>query len=367
VVFRVEDTGVGLVPGQESRVWERFYQAESSSTRRFGGAGLGLSIVRRLTELHRGRVEATSRGMNLGSTFAVYLPTAHGAAVKLPVVPVAASELLPRRAATDGEGAAPNSVPMVLVVEDDQHIANVLRTYLESDGYHVEVAGDGQAALQLARTLQPFAITLDISLPKVDGWTVLNALKHDSATASIPVVVVSIVDNREFGMVLGATEYLVKPIDPDRLRGVLRSLDSSPPGGGSVLIVDDDPALREVLSSLLEQDGWQVDTASDGVAALAMMKRERPSAVVLDLMMPGLDGFEVLHALRAQPTTRDLPVIVVTAKDLTDDDRERLSRSAQRIILKQAMPLGELRDEIRSLLVRRGVGEGVQDGGSSAS
>jgi signal transduction histidine kinase/CheY-like chemotaxis protein len=367
VVFRVEDTGVGLVPGQESRVWERFYQAESSSTRRFGGAGLGLSIVRRLTELHRGRVEATSRGMNLGSTFAVYLPTADGAAVKLPVVPVAPTELIRPSAATDGEGAAPNIVPMVLVVEDDQHIANVLRTYLESDGYHVEVAGDGQAALHLARTLQPFAITLDISLPKVDGWSVLNALKHDSVTASIPVVVVSIVDNRDFGMVLGATEYLVKPIDPDRLRGVLRSLDTSPPGGGSVLIVDDDPALREVLSSLLEQDGWQVDTASDGATALAMMKRERPSAVVLDLMMPGLDGFEVLHALRAQPTTRDLPVIVITAKDLTDDDRERLSRSAQRVILKQAMPLGELRDEIRSLLVRRGVGEGVETGGSRAS
>jgi CheY-like chemotaxis protein len=256
--------------------------------------------------------------------------------------------------------------PVVLVVEDDPHIANVLRTYLESDGYHVEVADDGQAALQLARTLRPFAITLDISLPKVDGWSVLNTLKRDAATASIPVVVVSIVDNRDFGMVLGATEYLVKPIDPDRLRSVLRGLDASAPGDGSVLVVDDDPALREVLSSLLEEDGWRVATAADGIAALEVLKHERPSALVLDLMMPGLDGFEVLRAMRGHPSTRDLPVIVITAKDLTDDDRERLSRSAQRVILKQAMPLGDLRDEIRSLLARRGNAEGVHHGGTRA-
>jgi CheY-like chemotaxis protein len=200
----------------------------------------------------------------------------------------------------------------------------------------------------------PFAITLDISLPKLDGWSVLNVLKRDPETESIPVVVVSIVDNRDFGLVLGATEYLVKPIDNERLRSALRSLDGlRGTGDGSVLIVDDDPALRDVLSSLLVEDGWRVTTAADGEAALAAIERDKPAAMVLDLMMPRVDGFEVLNALRMKPTTRDLPVIVVTAKDLSDEDRERLSRSAERVISKQAMPLDGLREEIRGLLTAR--------------
>jgi signal transduction histidine kinase/CheY-like chemotaxis protein len=355
VVFRVQDTGVGLVPGQESRVWERFYQAESSSTRRFGGAGLGLSIVRRLTELHGGRVEATSGGINLGSTFSVRLPAAPSDEAVAPRQPT----LLPERAPVAQIGATwPDqsnvSLPTVLVVEDDPHIATVLRTYLEADGYRVEVAEDGHAAIHLAKALHPFAITLDISLPKLDGWSVLNTLKRDPATSTIPVVVVSIVDNRDFGLVLGATEYLVKPIDPDRLRGVLHGLDAAHAAGdGSVLVVDDDPALRDVLSSLLAEDGWRVSTAADGESALAAVAQARPSAMVLDLMMPRIDGFEVLRTLREQPTTRDLPVIVVTAKDLTDDDRQRLSRNCQRVILKQAMPLEDLRTEIRGVLSAR--------------
>ncbi|MBV9894804.1 MAG: response regulator [Chloroflexi bacterium] len=352
VVFRVQDTGVGLIPGQESRVWERFYQAESSSTRRFGGAGLGLSIVRRLTELHGGRVDATSGGTNLGSTFSVHLPASAmgrdeaARPVALPPRTIASTQVVP--------AAAEAGAPTVLVVEDDMHIATVLRTYLEADGYRVEVADDGQVAIHMAKALRPFAITLDISLPKLDGWSVLNALKRDPVTSNIPVVVVSIVDNRDFGLVLGATEYLVKPIDPDRLRGVLHGLDAARAArDGSVLIVDDDPALRDVLSSLLAEDGWRVATAADGEAALAAVAHERPAAMVLDLMMPRIDGFEVLRTLREQPTTRDLPVIVITAKDLTDDDRQRLSRNCQRVILKQAMPLEDLRRELRGVLSAR--------------
>jgi CheY-like chemotaxis protein len=242
----------------------------------------------------------------------------------------------------------------VLVVEDDVHIATVLRTYLEADGYRVEMAGDGHEAIQAARTLAPFAITLDISLPKLDGWSVLNALKREPSTAQIPVIVVSIVDNRDFGLVLGATDYLVKPIDHERLRAVLRGLDGlRRPADGTVLVVDDDPALRDVLSSLLAEDGWRVATASDGEAALSAVERERPTAMVLDLMMPRVDGFEVLRTLREQPATRDLPVIVVTAKDLTEDDRQRLALSAERVIVKHALRVDDLRNEIRGLLSAR--------------
>ena len=355
VVFRVDDTGVGLAPGQVSRVWDRFYQAESSSTRRFGGAGLGLSIVRRLTELHGGRVEASSAGVDRGSTFAVYLPAAaRDEVVKSRTVPAPIHQLALEPVDAPRSGTVDDYGPLILVVEDDMHIATVLRTYLESDGYRVQVATDGHEAIQAARTLLPFAITLDISLPKLDGWSVLNALKRDPATSGIPVIVISIVDNRDFGLVLGATEYLVKPIEHERLRAVLESLDGARGAGeGSVLIVDDDPALRDLLSSLLAEDGWRVATAADGEAALAAVEQEKPTAMVLDLMMPRVDGFEVLRALRTQPTTRDLPVIVVTAKDLTDEDRERLQQNAQRVILKQAVPVDGLRNEIRALLRSR--------------
>jgi CheY-like chemotaxis protein len=228
----------------------------------------------------------------------------------------------------------------------------VLRTYLEADGYRVEVVSDGQQALQAARALDPFAITLDISLPRLDGWSVLNALKREPTTADIPVVIVSIVDNRDFGMVLGATEFLVKPIDPERLQLVLRGLREARTLDGPLLVVDDDPAIRDVLESVLAQDGWRVITAADGTEALAEVAREAPAAVVLDLMMPRVDGFEVLHRLRTEPSTADLPVIVVTAKDLNDEDRDRLAGAARGVILKQALRIEELSHQVRSMLGR---------------
>jgi signal transduction histidine kinase/DNA-binding response OmpR family regulator len=348
IVFSVEDTGVGLDAGQVARIWDRFYQAESSSSRRFGGAGLGLSIVRRLVELHGGRVEATSAGIGRGSTFAVHLPAVSGALADLPI-PAPAVRWPEAVAADSGPRATDPSAPLILVVEDDVHIATVLRTYLESDGYRVEVVEDGQQAIEAARALAPFAITLDISLPKQDGWTVLNALKREPTTTEIPVVIVSIVDNRDYGLVLGASDYLVKPIDHERLRSTLRGLERTG-ANGTILVVEDDPALRDVLGSVLAEDGWRVVTASDGGEALASVERDLPTAMVLDLMIPHVDGFEVLRALRARPATRDLPVIVVTAKDLTEEDRTRLARSAEQVILKQALRVDDLRTEIRGLL-----------------
>lgn len=350
IVFSVEDTGVGLAPGQVARVWDRFYQVESSSTRRFGGAGLGLSIVRRLAELHGGRVEATSAGLNRGSTFAVRLPAA------TPGAPLEVLAAPPRAWSESAEAAAAGSspsdtrAPLVLVIEDDVHSATVLRTYLESDGYRVEVVDDGQQAMEAARVLGPFAITLDISLPKLDGWSVLNALKHDPTTAQIPVVIVSIVDNRSFGLVLGATDYLVKPIDHERLRSTLRALERSREPERTILLVDDDPALRDVLGSILTEDGWRVVTADDADAVLAAAELDRPTAVVLDLMTPRVNGFEVLRTLRERPSTRDLPVIVLTATDLTEADRTRLAHNAERVIVKQAMRVDELRAAIGGVL-----------------
>jgi signal transduction histidine kinase/ActR/RegA family two-component response regulator len=225
LVFRVSDTGVGLAPDQLERVWDRFYQVESAATRRFGGAGLGLSIVRRLTELHGGYVDATSAGVDRGSTFTVRLPAVAVDVDEAPIVRrVPAAALLGYPVAAGVHQSSRQGGNSVLIVEDDPHTATVLRTFLEADGYRVDVVTDGQQAIHVARATPPFAITLDISLPKLDGWSVLNALKRDPATSTIPVIIISIVDNRDFGIVLGATDYLVKPIDHERLQTILRGL-----------------------------------------------------------------------------------------------------------------------------------------------
>jgi CheY-like chemotaxis protein len=256
------------------------------------------------------------------------------------------------------------------VVEDDPHIASVLRTYLEAEAYRVEVVGDGQQAIQAARQHRPFAITLDISLPKLDGWSVLNALKRDPTTTEIPVIIISIVDNRDFGLVLGATDYLVKPIDHEHLQSVLRGLRPARARGDEnlVLVVDDDPALRDVLSTSLSEDGWQVITAGDGEAALAALERQRPTAMVLDLMMPHVDGFEVLRAVRQRPALKDLSVIVVTARELTDVDRERLAESAQGVIHKHAVRFENMLQEVREALAREHAlaSAGTQAGGRTS-
>ena len=354
VVFEVADSGVGITREQLGRVWDRFYQGESTSTRRFGGTGLGLSIVKRLTELHGGTVEVSSPGPDRGSTFRVALPAApaaHSAAPDRDGEPNVGALVnqRPRESGQAGDGGARR--PTVLVVEDDPDIATVLETYLDREGYGVAHASDGQEALRLAHAVRPFAITLDIMLPKLDGWSVLNALKRDPELAGIPVVVISIVDNRTFGMVLGATDYLVKPIDPEQFRAVLQHLAGDPrPGQDCLLVVDDDPQIRDVLGTTLAAEGWQVLTAAGGREALDLVAREHPRAMLLDLMMPDVDGFDVLRTLRQDPVTNSLPVVVVTAKELTEDDRRRLAGAAERVIVKQSTPIDKLGEQVRDAL-----------------
>ena len=237
---------------------------------------------------------------------------------------------------------------MVLVVDDDPTVRELMERYLVKEGFSVVTAAGGIEALSRVRELLPAALTLDIMMPDLDGWTVLAALKGDPALADIPVVVVTILDERKRGFALGATEYLVKPVDRERLLGVLRAVCARPTG--HALLVEDDADTRAVIHEIMARDGWTIAEAENGRVALERVAAAVPDVIVLDLMMPEMDGFEFLAELRSRADARDVPVLVVTAKDLTEDDRRRLNGGVERVILKRGSGPDELLRELRHAL-----------------
>lgn len=342
--IEVIDTGVGIPPDQLERIWDRFYQVEGSATRRFGGMGLGLAIVKDLVTRQGGEVWARSEGTGKGATFGFSLPTQ--------ATEMAAEEPQTSR---DGTGTveqdgAESSSNTVVVVEDDPAFAEILESYLRSEGYEVVQARDGETALTLARQIRPFAITLDVQLPRLDGWSVLNALKQDPATRDIPVLGITIVENRAFGLSLGAVDYLVKPLQSGQLDHVLTRLAQHRPHRGEILVVEDDPALLDTLATTLRAEQWQVRTATNGREALATLAGSRPELMVLDLMLPEMNGFEVIEQVRADPATRDLAIVIVTAKDLTLEERQRLGGETLRLIRKGGRSAQDILGEIGGVL-----------------
>jgi CheY-like chemotaxis protein len=239
---------------------------------------------------------------------------------------------------------------MILVIDDDQTVCEMMGRYLEREGFVVRIATGGRDGLKLARELHPAAITLDINMPDLDGWTVLAAIKGDPLLADIPVVLVTIEDNRSRGYSLGATDYMTKPIDRERLIALLREITS--PVARRVLLVDDDEIMRESVRRVLEQEQWQVTLASNGRFALERLAASPPDVVLLDLMMPEMDGFEFLLAMRQRPEWRDIPVLVLTAKDLTPEDQKALNGYVERVMRKNASELGELLYELGRMLPR---------------
>jgi DNA-binding response OmpR family regulator len=220
---------------------------------------------------------------------------------------------------------------------------------LSKDGYRVEVAADGRRGLELAKELRPAIITLDVMMPGLDGWAVLTALKADTQTADIPVIMVTIVDDRNMGFALGAADYFTKPIDWKRLSAALRKHRRSA-NGQSVLLIEDDAHAREVMRRILERDGWTVREAENGRTGLESIADEMPGIILLDLMMPEMDGFEFMEELRKHVDWRRVPIIVITAKDLTPADNERLNGEVTRIIQKGATSKEQLLAEVRALV-----------------
>jgi CheY-like chemotaxis protein/anti-sigma regulatory factor (Ser/Thr protein kinase) len=344
ITFEVSDTGIGMSKEQMSKLFHAFQQADSSTTRKFGGTGLGLAISRRFCQLMNGDITVHSE-LGRGTTFTMRIP--------VEVVPQPAEgQAKPEMTADLVSESLPPSAAVVLVIDDDPLVADLLRRTLVKDGYRVEYAENGEKGLQLARQLRPDAITLDVMMPGLDGWQVMTHLKSDPELADIPVILLSIVNDRKTGFALGATEYLTKPLDRDRLTAVLRRV-SNGRGSRLALVVDDVPDNRALLRAALEGDGWTVEEAGNGLEALDRLEQRRPDAILLDLMMPEMDGIALVERLRTSERNRSIPVLVVTAKDITPMDRQRLSGGVHAIMQKGAVDLSELVSQTRSLLSAR--------------
>ncbi len=330
VTFSVNDTGIGMTPEEVERLFQPFTQADASTTRKYGGTGLGLAISKRFCDALDGDITIKSEP-GTGSLFTLRVPARQLPANVAPPLPAAA-----------GCGT-------VLVIDDDEAARDLMQRYLAGKGFQVATASNGQEGLRLAAELMPAAITLDVMMPGMDGWAVLAALKHDARLATIPVIMLTIVDEKNAGFALGAADYLTKPIDRKRLDEILERYRIGP-DNGVVLMVEDDAPTRKMTRHALQKSGLNVVEAHNGEEALAQLATLSPQLILLDLMMPVMDGFQFLAQLRQNPQWRSIPVVVLTAKELDADDRAHLNGNVERILQKGALGRDALLAEVHALL-----------------
>jgi len=360
LAITVEDSGVGIAEGDLQKLYQPFMQVDSSVARRHTGTGLGLSLVRRLAELHGGTVGVASRP-GVGSRFSVWLPYREAASAEQeerPASDAAASAEPGATIASAHAGAASMRVaaPLALVIEDDDQVADLIAAQLHLDGYQVIRAATGEEGLVHAAKRRPQLITLDIFLPAMDGWEFLRHLKADARLADTPVVIISVADGLDHGLVLGARRVLQKPFTREELVTALAGLIEAPRSEGAparVLVVDDNVKAVELVAGLIEREGYQALRAYGGAEAIETVRRARPDLVILDLMMPEVSGFEVARALRASEQTARIPILVLTAKDLTPEERARLNGAVSAILQKSDFSHDELLAELRRAIAVR--------------
>jgi CheY-like chemotaxis protein len=337
VRFVVKDTGIGMTDAQMETLFVPFVQGDASTTRQYGGTGLGLAISKLICEAMGGTIGVTS-ALQRGSEFTVRLPA------RAPDGKLAGTAAAARGFSSGGNGIR------VLAIDDDDEVRDLMRRFLSKRGYDVATARDGAEGLRLAKELRPQVITLDILMPKLDGWAMLAKLKEDPETAQIPVIVLSIVEDRKTGFALGASDYLTKPVDPNRLAAIVERFACEHPPC-TVLLVEDDDASRDVIRKNLERHGWIVQEAVNGQDGLDRLGSASPCLILSDLLMPVMDGFQFIDAVRKHPDWRALPIVVLTAKDLTHDEQALLKDHTVRVIQKSMYTQDELLGEIRELIV----------------
>jgi CheY-like chemotaxis protein len=336
-----------------------FSQADASTSKKYGGTGLGLAITKNLCRMMGGDLSVESVHGE-GTTFTMRIPAEPIS--KLPPEPV-----LPLKVReAEGEpiaAAADDQRQTVLVIDDDAEIRTLLKRFLDNQGFRVLTAPTGEEGIQLARQFHPMAVTLDIIMPGMDGWAVLRTFKEDPQLARIPVVVISIVEDKSLGYALGAADYLTKPTDRQRLRSILDRFQPQRRSPG-VLIVEDDKNTRDMLRKMLEKQNWSVSEAENGRVALERVSERRPEVILLDLAMPVMDGFQFVRELRKMPSGRDIPVIVVTGKTLSDQEHQLLAGRVPTILEKGAYTRDELLGELGRLVKSLAAEQRLADGQS---
>ncbi len=336
--FQVKDTGIGMNAAQIGKLFQAFTQADASTTRKYGGTGLGLAITKKFCQMMGGDIQVEST-LGQGSTFTIKLPTN----VETPKSKESKSLAQLRASAfTEGKNT-------ILVIDDDPTIHDLVERFLLKQGFNVKTAKSGEEGLRLAKTIRPEAITLDVMMPGLDGWSVLTALKANPLTADIPVVMMTMVDDQNLGYALGASEYLLKPINREQLGKVLTKYQSEPTSK-TILVVEDDPDTREILCRQLRKDNWKVIAAENGRQALRAMNLYSPELIVSDLMMPEMDGFELVHELRQNEKWRSIPIVILTAKNITPEDRQKLNGRVVKIFEKGSYQRQVLLEEVSNLL-----------------
>ncbi len=322
VEIAVADTGTGIGAEDQQKLFREFTQVDGSLSRRHEGTGLGLALTKRLVELHGGTIAVRS-ALGEGSTFTVRMPLASAESRVLSTE----SPIIPTQHSTLSTQHSSRAMPRILVIEDDDPTAELIAAYLESAGYETRRARNGEEGLQLARELQPDGVTLDVMMPVMDGWTFLQEFSADAELSEIPVIVLSLASDLKHGYSLGAAAVLGKPIRRDELFAALAKINLLPTGGhpARVLVVDDDPKAVDLVSDYLASFGHHVHKAYGGAHGIAIADAEHPDLVILDLMMPEVNGFMVVDKLRENPRTSDIPIIILTAKIVSADERRRLN------------------------------------------
>jgi PAS domain S-box-containing protein len=346
IVFRVTDTGIGIGSDQMRGLFAQFRQGDSSTARRFGGTGLGLALTRRFCRMMGGDVSAES-DPGRGSVFTIRLPPTQDS-----VEAIAA----PSAIAAANPGCTDDTV---LIIDDDPVARHLIEHVVKREGLNAASAADGETGLRMAREIRPVLITLDVMMPSMDGWTVLAEIKADPELKGTPVVMLTMVDDRNLGFTLGAADYLIKPVAREQLVGLLRKYAC----GRAVctaLVIDDDPDSRRMMKQSLAREGWEVREARDGREGLACLREREPDLIILDLMMPGMDGFEFTVEARRNPAWREIPIVVITAKDITAEDRARLNGKVRTVLHKGSCTREELLAEVQRAvtLCRRGARQG---------